>query len=439
MSWMDAYKSKMVTARAALEQTLSSGDRVILNANCGEPQTLAEALAEIAPDLRDVEVVQLLALGRANYVREDLEGHLRLNALFIGPGVRDAVNEGNADYTPVFLSEIPKLFQSRALPLDVTLVQVSPPDEHGFCSFGVSVDIIKPAAESSKAVIAEVNRQMPRTLGDAFIHVNKLTYVVESDRPILELPREPFTEVHRRIGIHIAELIEDGSTLQLGIGAIPDAVLGQLRGKRHLGIHTEMFSDGAVELFEQGVITNERKSLHAGKIVASFAMGSRALYDFIDNNPVVEMHPSHYTNDPFIIAQNDNMVAINSAISTDLTGQVNSDSIGLRLYSGIGGQVDFVRGAARARNGKTIIAFPSTAKNGEVSRIVPMLAEGAGVVTTRGDVHYICTEYGVANLHGKSIRERSRALINIAHPKFREQLERFAYEQRYFKKGEGQK
>jgi 4-hydroxybutyrate CoA-transferase len=432
MSWLDTYKSKITDARTALEQTLSSGDRVILNANCGEPQTLAEALAEIAPDLRDVEVVQLLALGRANYVRKDLEGHLRLNALFIGPTVRDAVNEGTADYTPVFLSEIPKLFKSRALPLDVTLVQVSPPDEHGFCSFGVSIDIIKPAAESSKAVIAEVNRQMPRTLGDAFIHVSKLTYVVESDRPVIELPREPFTEVHRRIGTHIAELIEDGATLQLGIGAIPDAVLSQLHGKRHIGIHTEMFSDGAMELFEAGVITNERKTLHPGKIVSSFTMGSRRLYDFIDNNPVVEMHPSHYTNDPFIIAQNDNMVAINSAISIDLTGQVNSDSIGLQFFSGIGGQVDFVRGASRAKNGKSILAFPSTAKGGAVSRIVPVLASGAGVVTSRGDVHYICTEYGVANLHGKSIRERARALINIAHPKFRDELERFAFERKYF-------
>ena len=431
MGWMEAYKGKVTDARTALESTLTSGDRIILNANCGEPQTLAEALSEIAPDLRDVEVVQLLALGRADWVREDLRGHIRLNAMFIGPSVRDEVNAGHADYTPVFLSEIPRLFASGALPLDVVLVQVSPPDEHGFCSFGVSVDIIKPAAEAARTVVAEVNQQMPRTLGDSFIHVNKLSYVVESDRPVLELPRDPFTEVHRRIGTHIAELIEDGATLQLGIGAIPDAVLSQLGDKRHLGIHTEMFADGVVELFDRGVITNEHKTLHRGKIVSSFAMGSRKLYDFIDNNPVVEMHPSNYTNDPFVISQNDNMVSINSAISVDLTGQINSDSIGTRFYSGIGGQVDFVRGAARSKNGKAIIAFPSTAKKGEASRIVSMLAPGGGVVTSRGDVQYVVTEYGVAYLHGKTIRERAHALINIAHPKYRDELERFARDNHY--------
>ncbi|MBW2529466.1 MAG: acetyl-CoA hydrolase/transferase family protein [Deltaproteobacteria bacterium] len=430
MSWLDTYKAKVVDARTALERTISAGDRVMLNANCGEPQTLAEAFAELAPDLRDVEVVQLLALGKADYVRPELAANLRLNALFIGPGVRRAVNEGDADYTPVFLSEIPALFD-HALPLDVALIQVSPPDEHGFCSFGVSVDVIKPAAERSKVVIAEVNEQMPRTLGDCFIHVSKLTYAVEVNRPLLELPQDEFTDVHRRIGTHIAELIDDGATLQLGIGAIPDAVLSQLKDKRHIGIHTEMFADGVVELFEAGVITNEKKTLHPGKIVSSFVMGSRKLYDFVDNNPVVEMHPSHYVNDPFVVAKNDNMVSINSAISIDLTGQVNSDSVGTRFYSGIGGQVDFVRGAQRADNGKAIIAFPSTAKDGELSRIVPTLLDGAGVVTSRGDVNYVVTEYGVAQLHGKSIRERARALINIAHPTFRQDLERFAHDHKY--------
>jgi len=432
MSWLDAYKSRVTDARSALERSIRSGGRVILNGNCGEAQTLAEALSQIAPSLRDVQLVQLLAMGRADFV---LPGHpecLRLNALFIGPSVRDAVNAGDADFTPIFLSEIPKLFAAGGpLPLDVCLVQVSPPDEHGFCSFGVSVDIIKPAAECSRIVVAEVNAQMPRTLGDAFIHVSKLTHVVESDRRLLELPRQPFTEVHERIGYHIAELIEDGSTLQLGIGAIPDAVLSQLKQKRHLGVHTEMFSDGVMQLFEAGVITNEKKTLHPGKMVASFVMGSRELYDFIDNNPVVEMHPSHYTNDPFVIAQNDNMVAINSAISVDLTGQVNSDSMGSRFYSGIGGQVDFVRGASRAKNGKAFIALPATAKSETLSRIVPTLAEGAGVVTSRGDVQYVATEFGVVNLHGKSIRQRARALINIAHPKFRDELERFAREHHY--------
>jgi len=433
MSWLDAYKSKIVDARTALERTIASGDRVILNANCGEPQTLAQALTRMAPDLRDVEVVQLLALSKADYVKHELQGHLRLNALFIGPGVRSAVNEGNADYTPIFLSEIPRLFMSGRLPIDVVLVQVSLPDEHGFCSFGVSVDIIKSAAESAKIVVAEVNPKMPRTLGDAFIHVSKLSYVVESDRPVLELPRPTFTDVHRRIGMHIAELIADGDTLQLGIGAIPDAVLSQLTDKRHLGIHTEMFSDGVMDLFEAGVITGEKKSLHPGKIVSSFIMGSRALYDFVNNNPVIEMHPTQYTNDPFVIASNDNMVSINSAISIDLTGQINSDSMGTRFYSGIGGQVDFVRGASRSKNGRAFLAFPSTAKDGEVSRIVPTLAPGAGVVTSRGDVHYVVTEYGAVDLHGKSIRERAHALINIAHPRFRDDLERFACENHYIR------
>jgi len=433
MSWLETYKSKIVDAQTALERTISAGDRIILNANCGEPQTLAAALTQLAPDLRDVEVVQLLALSKADYVREDLHGHLRLNALFVGPGVRKAVNAGDADYTPVFLSEIPGLFTAGKLPMDVALVQVSPPDEHGFCSYGVSVDIIKPACESAKLVVAEVNQQMPRCLGDSFIHVSKLTYVVETDRPVLELPRPEFTDVHRRIGMHIADLIDDNATLQLGIGAIPDAVLSFLKNKRHLGIHTEMFSDGVMELFEAGVITNEKKSLHTGKIVTSFIMGSRALYDFVDNNPVVEMHPSQYTNDPYIIAQNDKMVSINSAISVDLTGQINSDSMGTRFYSGIGGQVDFVRGAARSKGGKAFLAFPATAKDGALSRVVPTLAPGAGVVTSRGDVQYVVTEYGVAQLHGKTIRERAKALINIAHPKFRDELEAFATEQRYFK------
>lgn len=431
MSWQETYRKKIIEPRAALERTISSGCTVILSANCGQPQTLVDALAELAPNLRDVRMVQLLALGKVDYVRPELSSNLRTNALFIGPGMRQAVNAGDADYTPVFLSEIPALFKNGTIDLDVALIQVSPPDEHGFCSFGVSVDIIKPAAERARHVVAEVNRQMPRTLGDCFIHVSKLDCVVEADRPLMELPPEPSSALYERIGSNIAELIEDGSTLQLGIGAIPDAVLSQLKHKRHLGIHTEMFADGVVELFEAGVITNERKTLHPGKIVTSFVMGSKRLYDFVDNNPVVEMHPSDYVNDPFVIAKNDKMISINSAISIDLTGQVNSDSMGTTFYSGIGGQVDFVRGAQRSAGGKAFLAFPSTAKKGELSRIVPTLAPGAGVVTSRGDVDYVVTEFGAVRLHGKSIRERARALINIAHPDFRDELERFAREQRY--------
>ncbi|MCC6751078.1 MAG: acetyl-CoA hydrolase/transferase family protein [Deltaproteobacteria bacterium] len=428
MSWLERYNDRKTDALTALRLAIKPGSRVFLNANCGEPLALSAALAEVAPTLSNVEIVQLLALGEAPYVKPELVSRLRLNALFIGPGVREAVNAGHADYTPIFLSEIPALFRGGPLPIDVALIQVSPPDEHGFCSFGVSVDICKPAAEAAKVVVGEVNARMPRTLGDAFIHVSKLTHVVEVDRPVRELPAEPFTDVHRRIADFVAGLVEDGATLQLGIGAIPNAVLLALRSHRHLGIHTEMFSDGVIELFEAGVITNEKKTLHAGKIISSFAMGSQKLYDFMDNNPVVEMHPSDYTNDPFVIAQNHKMVAINSAISVDLTGQVNADSIGTRLYSGFGGQVDFIRGAARSKGGRPIIALPSSAKN--ASRIVPLLAEGAGVVTTRGDVHYVVTEYGVASLHGLSIRERAEALIAIAHPDHREGLMKAAQERR---------
>ena len=429
MSWMELYRQRRTDAAAAVA-AIASGQRVYLGAGCAVPHSLVAALVARAGELRDVEILHILTAGEASYAQPGMQESFRCTAMFVGPNVREAVNCGRAGYIPVHLHEVPDLLRGSHRP-DVALVQVSPPDEHGFCSFGVSVDIIKPAAERSRLVVAEVNTQMPRTLGDCFIHVSKLSYVVEVDRPLLELPREPFTDVHTRIGTHIAELIEDGSTLQLGIGAIPDAVLSQLGTKRDLGIHTEMFADGVMELFEAGVINNEKKSLHRGKIVSSFVMGSRPLYNFIDNNPVVEMHPSHYVNDPFIIAKNDKMVSINSAISIDLTGQVNSDSMGTTFFSGIGGQVDFVRGAQRAKNGKAVIAFPSTAKGGEMSRIVGTLADGAGVVTSRGDVNYIVTEYGVAQLHGKSIRERAKALINIAHPKFRGDLEKFAKEHHY--------
>ncbi len=375
-----------------------------------------------APELADTQITHILTLGVAPYADPKLKDGFRHNALFIGPNVRDAVAEGRADFTPVFLSEVPRLFKRGKLPIDVALIQVSPPDEHGYCSYGVSVDVTKAAAESACHVVAEVNPNMPRTLGDCFIHINDIHELVPSDMPILEAPKGEVDEIASQIGVHIAELIQDGSTLQLGIGTIPDAVLSSLGGKKNLGIHSEMISDGVIDLVEQGVINGSRKNNHNGKIVASFAIGTRRLYDFIDNNPMCEFHPSDYTNDPFRIAENDRVVAINSALQVDLTGQVCADSLGTYFYSGIGGQVDFIRGASRSEQGRPIIALPSTANDGKVSRIVPTLTPGAGVVTSRGDVHYVVTEYGIADLHGKTIRERAMALILIAHPQHREQL-----------------
>ncbi len=421
--WERIYHERMTTAEEAVKH-ITSGQRVFLTGNCSVPQKLLAALVRRARagEVENVEIVQVLTVGDADYVSPDLEGKLRVNTLFISANVRRAVHEGRADFTPIFLSEIPDLFRSGDLPLDVALVHVSPPDEHGFCSFGVEVGITKPAAESAKVVIAEVNDRMPRALGDSFIHVSKIDHFVPVSYPLPELPQGSPGEVQMRIAQHIADLIPDGATLQLGIGGIPDAVLLYLRDKKDLGIHTEMFSDGVVTLVEAGVITNERKSIHRGKIIVGFVLGTQRLYDFVDNNAMVEFHPTDYVNDPFVIAQNDNMVAINSAIEVDLTGQVCADSIGPKFYSGVGGQVDFIRGAARSKGGKPIIALPSTAKGGTISRIVATLKPGAGVTTTRNDVHYVVTEYGVAYLHGKTIRQRVNALINIAHPDFRDEL-----------------
>ncbi len=424
--WERIYHQRMTTAEDAV-QRIRSGQRVFLTGNCSVPQTVLKALVQRARagEIDNVEIVQVLTVGDAEYVSPDLEGRLRVNTLFISANVRQAVHEGRADFTPVFLSEVPGLFRQE-LPLDVALIHVSPPDEHGFCSFGVEVGITKPAAEAARVVIAEVNDRMPRTLGDSFIHVSKIDAFVPVSYNLPELPQGQPGEVQMRIAQHIAELIPDGATLQLGIGGIPDAVLYYLKDKRDLGIHTELFSDGVVELVEQGVITNERKTLHRGKIIVGFVLGSQRLYDFVDNNAMVEFHPTDYVNDPFVIAQNDNMVAINSAIEVDLTGQVCADSIGPKFYSGVGGQVDFIRGAARSKGGKPIIALPSTAKGGTISRIVATLKPGAGVTTTRNDVHYVVTEYGVAYLHGKTIRQRAEALIAIAHPDFRADLRREA-------------
>jgi acyl-CoA hydrolase/GNAT superfamily N-acetyltransferase len=420
-NWEEIFQSKVTTPKEAVSK-VRSGQRVFIGSGAAEPQLLVQALAERGSELADTQIAHILTLGVAPYADPMLKDGFRHNALFIGPNVREAVAEGRADFTPVFLSEVPRLFRRGKLPLDVALIQVSPPDEHGYCSYGVSVDVTKAAAESAQYVAAEVNHNMPRVLGDCFIHVNRIDALIPSDMPILEAPQEKIDDVARSIGQHIADLIQDGSTLQLGIGTIPDAVLACLGDKKDLGIHSEMLSDGVIDLVEQGVINGSRKNIHKGKIVVSFVIGTRRLYDFVDNNPMCEFHPSDYINDPFRIAQNDKVVAINSALQVDLTGQVCADSLGTYFYSGIGGQVDFIRGASRSDQGRPIIALPSTASGGKVSRIVPILTPGAGVVTSRGDVHYVVTEYGIANLHGKTIRERAMALIHIAHPDHREKL-----------------
>ena len=424
MSWHDHYEERRMGAASAVE-ALKTGDRIFIGSNAAEPQTLVNALTDSTEHIDHAEIVHIMTMGTAPYSELKFEKRFRHNAFFIGSNVREAVNACRADYTPIFLSEIPALFRNGQLPLDHALVMVSPPDNHGYCSLGVSVDVVKAAVESAGSVIAEVNSQMPRTLGDSFLHVSRIRSFVESDCPLLELQPQPQSDAARRIGQNVAELIEDGATLQMGIGGIPDAVLDCLMSKHDLGIHTEMFSDGVMKLVEAGVITGRRKSLRFGKIVTSFCMGTRALYDFVDNNPAISFLPTEYVNDPFIIARNDNMIAINGAIEVDLTGQVCSDSIGERFYSGIGGQVDFIRGAARSKGGKPIMVLPSTAtlRDGStVSRIVANLKPGAGVVTSRGDVHYVVTEWGTAYLHGKCMRERALSLIGIAHPDCREQL-----------------
>jgi 4-hydroxybutyrate CoA-transferase len=426
--WVDLYRRRVVSAAEAVK-AITSGQHVWIHGGCNNPIELIEAMVGRAHELENVELIHILTFGKAEYTDPAYERSFRHRALFTGHNVRAAVNEGRADFVPVHLSLIPRLLYDGHLAADVALIQISPPDEHGFCSFGVGIEVTKAAAERAGTVIALVNKQMPRALGDAFIHASRLTHVVEVDRPVLELPQvKEIGEVAKAIGHNIADLIEDGATLQMGIGEIPDAVLLFLKSKRHLGIHTEMFSDGVVELFESGVITNEAKTLHRGKIVASFVLGSQKTFDFIDNNPFCEFRPSDYVNDPFVIAQNDKMVAINSALAVDITGQVCADSIGRTIYSGFGGQVDFIRGAARSKGGKPVIALPATAKQGTVSRIVDALAEGSGVVTTRADVHYVVTEFGTAALFGKSLRERAQALIAIAHPDFRDELRAAARE-----------
>ena len=416
-------------ARAVGE--IQPGRRILVGSGAAEPEGLVEALITEGQHLADNEIVHLLTLGAAPYVAPGLEQRFRHMAFFIGDNVRNAVQEGRADFMPVFLFEIPELIRRRRVRIDVALIQVSPPDAHGYVSLGVSVDIVRAAVDTASLIIAEVNDQMPRTLGDSFLHVDAIDHLIPVSCALPALEAEPVDQVAREIGRHVATLIPDGATIQTGIGKIPHAVLDALSGHRHLGVHTEMLSGGVIDLVESGVVTGRNKSLLPGKLVTSFLMGDRRLYEWAHDNPAVELRPSEFTNDPVTISRNDNMIAINSALAVDLTGQVASDSLAGRFVSGIGGQVDFIRGAARSRGGKPIIALPSTAQGGSVSRITPALEPGSGVVTSRGDVRFVVTEYGVADLWGKNIRQRATALVEIAHPSFREELLGAAKARRY--------
>lgn len=428
--WQDHYRSRTVTARDAVAK-IAPGRRILVGSGAAEPLTLVSGLVEYGSHLADNEIVHLLTLGPAPYVRPEHEGRFRHSAFFIGANTRDAVQAGRADFIPVFLSEVPRLIQSKRIRVDVVLLQVSPPDRHGQMSLGVSVDVVRAAVDSAELVIAEVNPAMPRTFGDSLVRVDDIDWLVPVSTALPELPLEPLDETSLAIGRHVASLVPDGATLQTGIGSIPHAIVQALGNRTDLGVHTEMLSDSIVDLVQNGIVTGRRKTLLPGKIVTSFIMGTRRLYDWVDDNPLVELRPSDFTNDPFVVARNEKMVAINSALAVDLTGQVAADTVGGRFFSGIGGQVDFIRGAARSRGGRPIIALPSTAKHGTVSRIQSALEEGAGVVTSRGDVHYVVTEYGVADLWGKNIRERTMALIEIAHPDFRPEL-LAAAKQRHF-------
>ena len=416
-----------ITDAATAVSAVRSGNRVYVHTAAAAPRTLIEALTARAPELRNVELVHLHTEGPAPYVAPELEDSFHANVFFVAKNMREAVATGRADYVPLFLSEVPHLFRRGLLPLDVAFIQVSAPDKHGFCTLGISVDATRTAVQTARLVIAEINPRMPRTHGDGLIHVNDIDYGVPVEYEIYEHAPEPLSETERAIGRHVASLVEDGATLQMGIGSIPDAVLASLGGHRELGIHTEMFSDGVVDLVQRGVITGEHKKVHPGKLVATFLMGTRRLYDFVDDNPLVVMLGADYVNDTAVIRRNPKVTAINSAIEVDITGQVVADSIGTRQYSGVGGQMDFIRGASLSLGGRPIIALPSTTARG-ASKIAAVLQPGAGVVTTRAHVHYIVTEYGVAYLYGKNLRQRARALIQVAHPDHREALERAAHE-----------
>lgn len=421
MGWQQYYKDRLTTCEEAVKK-IKSGDRIAIGHSVGEPTMLIDAMVANKDSYRDVEITHMICMGKGEYCKPEMQPHFRHNSLFVGGIARNTIHEGRGDYTPCYFSEIPKLFRDGYLPLDVALVQVTRPDAHGFVSLGVSVDYTKQAIESAKLVIAEVNDQMPRTHGESFVHVSNFDVFVEVSHPLIELQPPVVTDTEKAIGEHCASLIEDGATLQLGIGSLPDAILGFLTEKKDIGIHSEMISDGVMKLIEAGVINNSRKTIHNGKAVITFIMGTKKLYDFIDDNPMIYMAPVDYVNNPYIISQNHKMVSINACVQVDLMGQVVSESIGLKQISAVGGQVDFVRGANLAPGGKAIIAMPSTLNDGKLSKIVPLLDPGAAVTTNRNDVSYIVTEFGIAKLKGKSLRERAKALIAIAHPDFREQL-----------------
>jgi acyl-CoA hydrolase len=429
MNWLDDYKSKLATSDEAV-QRVKSGDRVYYGGNAAIPQELVRALARCRDELEDIQLNHVLLLGKDPLSEPGMERHFRHNSLFVGPADRQAVNDGRADYVPIFLHQIPRLFREGIVPLDVAMVQVSPPDEHGFMSLGVEVLASTAACQKAQTVIVQVNEKMPRVLGDSFLHVSRVHTIVEHTEPLPTLEAKPATAVEQAIARHVLDLIPPGATVQMGIGGIPDSVYESMEGALELGIHTEMISDGAMRAIERGVVTGTAKTVHPGKVVCTFALGSDRLYDFLDNNPLIEAHPVSYVNDPEVVSTIDNMVAVNSAIEVDLTGQVCSDSIGPYIFSGFGGQVDFIRGAAHSKGGRPIIALPATAKGGSMSRIVPFLKHGAGVVTSRADVHYLVTEHGVANLFGKNLRERAEELIRIADPQFHDELERAAKERK---------
>ena len=432
MNWRAEYQRKCVTAAEAIAATVTSGSRIFLTGNCSVPALLVDALVAYAPQVEDVELAQVLTVGPARWIAPELAGHIRTNTMFVGPNMRQSVWDGQADYTPVLLSEFPTLFRDVLL-VDVAFAHLSPPDAEGFCSFGLETGLSKTPVEAADVVVAQLNTQMPRLRGDTLIHVSELDYIVEADMPLQSFQMSAATAdpVVEAIAGYIATLIPDGATLQMGIGAVPDAVLGYLEEKKDLGVHTELFSDGVRQLVEKGVITGARKTLHPGKITAGFVLGSRELYSWLDDNALVELYPTEYVNDPALIGQNYRQVAINGAIEVDLTGQVCADSLGHRIYSGVGGQLDFIYGASRSEGGVPIITLPSTAKGGTRSRIVTALAPGAGVVTTRNHIHWVVTEYGAVNLYGKSIRQRVAGLIGIAHPQFRATLRHEARELNY--------